>query len=260
MDLREHPQADDLRRPPPEGDEETSGGRAFPHESMERSWPGTLSSLSAESASPRRHDSSAADIGASILERLLDQVDYGMVLASSRGAIRYANQPARIELHRHGPLCVEKGHLKTRVAADRETLRTALADAARGVHRLVSLRHNGGTVVVATLPLRGDAKSDGGEALALLTFGKRSPYEALSVEFFARTNGLTGAEVRVLQALCTGELPRDFADRNGIALSTVRSHMRSVRQKTQASSLRELVHRLAVLPPIPSAVKTVRAH
>ena len=28
----ERPQADDIRRPPPEGDEETSGGRAFPHE------------------------------------------------------------------------------------------------------------------------------------------------------------------------------------------------------------------------------------
>ncbi len=28
----EYPQADDIRRPPPEGDEETSGGRAFPQE------------------------------------------------------------------------------------------------------------------------------------------------------------------------------------------------------------------------------------
>ena len=27
----ERPQADDIRRPPPEGDGETSGGRAFPH-------------------------------------------------------------------------------------------------------------------------------------------------------------------------------------------------------------------------------------
>ena len=226
-------------------------------ESLERSWMGTASSP--PGAAVGAHDN-AAGIGASILERLLDQVDYGMVLASSKGAIHYANQPARSELHRHGPLCVEKGHLKTRAAANREILRVALADAAHGVHRLVSLRHNGGTVVVATLPLRGDARPEGGEALALLTFGKRSPYETLSVEFYARTNGLTGAEARVLQALCTGELPRDFADRHGIALSTVRSHMRSVRQKTQAGSLRELVQRLAVLPPIPSAVKAAGAH
>jgi phosphoribosyl-ATP pyrophosphohydrolase len=32
LQTRECPQADDIRRPPPEGDEESSGGRAFPHE------------------------------------------------------------------------------------------------------------------------------------------------------------------------------------------------------------------------------------
>ncbi|MFZ2652839.1 MAG: LuxR C-terminal-related transcriptional regulator [Burkholderiaceae bacterium] len=200
-------------------------------------------------------------VRASVLSRLLDQIDYGMLLVTDSGAVRFANQQAWRELSRNGPLCIETGHLKTRLATDQETLRSALDEAARGLRRLVSLRYKGRALVVAVLPVASDdADRESGEALALLTFGKRSPCETLSVDFFARSHGLTGAEARILQALCIGKKPMEIADQSGVAISTVRSHVRSIRLKTQSGNLRELVQRLAVLPPITSAMKAVRAY
>jgi hypothetical protein len=40
-----------------------------------------------------------------------------------------------------------------------------------------------------------------------------------------------------------------------VAISTVRSHICSIRQKTQTGSIRELVNRVTVLPPITSVLK-----
>ena len=41
-----------------------------------------------------------------------------------------------------------------------------------------------------------------------------------------------------------------------VAISTVRSHICSIRQKTQTGSIRELINRVTVLPPISPALKT----
>jgi mxaA protein len=48
------PQADDIRRPPPVGVEDTSGGRAFPQEVRVEGWPVTVAPLTPLEASTRR--------------------------------------------------------------------------------------------------------------------------------------------------------------------------------------------------------------
>lgn len=207
---------------------------------------------------PQRSDSGAPGIAASLLVRLLDEVDYGMLLVAPCATVRYVNQSAWRDLARDGPLCIAHGRLTARLAGHQDALHGALADAARGLRQLICLAHKGGDFSVAVLPMA-DADPHA-EALALLTFSRRTPCEALSVDFFARSHRLTGAEARVLQAVCDGEKPKEIAARCGVAISTVRSHVRSVRMKTQTGNLRELVRRLAVLPPISSAMKAMRAH
>ena len=51
-----------------------------------------------------------------------------------------------------------------------------------------------------------------------------------------------------------------IARRFGVALSTVRTQISSIRQKTRSSSLRALVRQVALLPPIVSVLSHTRTH
>jgi DNA-binding CsgD family transcriptional regulator len=199
--------------------------------------------------------------GSALLMRALEEIDYGMVVVSASGALRYANQLARNEMQGNGPLCLSQGQVRGVQPSDQCQLQLALADAVRGRRRLITLGRNGSSISVAVLPLPGgDDDDEHGEPAALLTFGKRQACETLTIDFFARSQGLTGAEARVLQALCGGAKPKEIAAQCDVAISTVRSHICSIRVKTQTANIRQLVDRVAMLPPITPAMKTARTH
>jgi len=200
----------------------------------------------------------AASASTALLMRVLDEIDYGLLLVDATGALRYANQLGLQEVLGSGPLQLVQGRLQARYAADQTTLHLALADAQRGRRRLFTAGHNGGSVSVAAVPMP-SCEADSGETLALLVFGKRNASETLTVDFYARANGLTTAEVNVLKGLCSGVKPKEIAREQGVAISTVRSHICSIRIKTQTGSIRDLINRVAVLPPITPAMKTCAA-
>ena len=68
--------------------------------------------------------------------------------------------------------------------------------------------------------------------------------------FFARSHSLTATEEHVLGILCQGCSAPQVAAQLKVAVSTVRSHVRSLCAKTRSSGVRELVNRVAVLPPV----------
>jgi len=198
---------------------------------------------------------SAAGANATLLARVLDEIDYGLLLVSVAGALRYANQLGLREVTGHGPLYLEHGQLHARAPADQGPLHAALFDAQRGRRRLFSVGHNGGSVSVAAVPMpAGD--DDPNEPLVLLVFGKRCASETLTVDFYARCHALTATETNVLKRICGGLKPKEIAREHGVAISTIRSHICSIRVKTQTESIRDLVNRIAVLPPITPAMKT----
>jgi DNA-binding CsgD family transcriptional regulator len=84
----------------------------------------------------------------------------------------------------------------------------------------------------------------------LLMLGKRRVCEALSVDAYARSHGLTLAEARVLERLASGEAPCQAAQVLGVAISTVRTQIGQIRQKTGARSIRALLREIATLPPL----------
>jgi DNA-binding CsgD family transcriptional regulator len=192
---------------------------------------------------------------ATLLMRVLDEIDYGLLLVTASGTLRYANQLGLHELTSGGPLLLEHGRLHTRAPLDQVPLHAALADAARGKRRLFMVGYNGTTVSVAAVPMP-SADGEVCEPMVLLVFGKRSAAETLTVDFYARSHGLTGAEMNVLKRICGGMKPKEIAREHGVAISTVRSHICSIRIKTQTDSIRELINRVAVLPPITPALKT----
>ena len=61
---------------------------------------------------------------------------------------------------------------------------------------------------------------------------------------------LTATEEQVLGILCQGYSAPQAARQLKVAVSTVRSHVRSLCAKTRSNGVRELVSRVAVLPPV----------
>jgi DNA-binding CsgD family transcriptional regulator len=86
-------------------------------------------------------------------------------------------------------------------------------------------------------------------AIALI-LSRASVCDALMLCFFARSHGLTPAEEQVLGILCQGYSAPEVAVRLHVAVSTVRSHVRSLCTKTHSNGVRALVGQVAVLPPL----------
>lgn len=177
----------------------------------------------------------------------LDSIDYPMLCVTPDHAVRLINRAARRELADPGhPLRLDGEILGVRQAGAASALKRALREALTlGLRRLVVLGDPPTQLTVAVLPL-----GTGDDAGALLLFGRRRLCETLSADWYARERGLTGAEARVLQGLSGGLGLKEIARRHGVALSTVRTHLRSLRGKTGAGSIRELLRQVASLPPV----------
>jgi DNA-binding CsgD family transcriptional regulator len=193
---------------------------------------------------------------APLLIRMLDEIDYGMLVVDGAGALRYANQLGLREVAAGGRLRLAAGRIAAASTHEHGVLAAALLDAQRGRRRLFSLGQHTDAVSVAVVPMPAD--DDAADTLVLLVFGK-SRADTLTIDFYAHSHGLTSAEQAVLKGLCGGLRPKELASRHGVAISTVRSHICNIRTKTRATSIRELVERIAVLPPITPVVKAAAA-
>jgi DNA-binding CsgD family transcriptional regulator len=196
------------------------------------------------------------------LTRMLDEIDYGMLLVTADAQVTYLNHAARLELDGHHPLQLNDRLLGAHSPPDVAPLYEALADAQRGLRKLLTLGVGPHQVSISVVPLHdmaqagpGSARGDKDSGLTLLVLGKRQVCEQLSVQGYARSHQLTPAETRVLEGLCGGRRPSAIAAEAGVAVSTVRTQIGSIRAKTGAASIRELVRQVAVLPPLVSALR-----
>ena len=187
-------------------------------------------------------------VPAHALAAALDELDYGIVLLQADMTVVHVNDAARAELDDLHPLQLVGRELRPRFGRDVAALLEAVDGAAvRGLRRLLTLGRDTERTSVSVVPLEG---APGEGRTVLIVLGKRAVCETLSIEGYARSHGLTGAETRVLTELCKGTPPTAIASALGVAISTVRSQIGSVRLKTGASSIRVLVREIAVLPPV----------
>jgi len=197
----------------------------------------------------------SGNLGAGLLLKLLDEIDYGLMLLAGDGRVRMANRPARVECTSGGAMRLQHGRLDAINAADQAALLRALAAAQQGRRTMLRVGRAAQAVDLAVVPITNDDDDDSSAAHALVVIGKRQVCEALSVEMFARAHRLTAAEGNVLQALCNGLEPTSIARQFGVAVSTIRTQVSSIRLKTEAGSIRDLVKQVAVLPPIVTALR-----
>lgn len=179
---------------------------------------------------------------------VLEGIDYGLWLLGHEGQVLLANRSAMSACCRDGPFALQDGQLIVREPTFRTRFAEALADAHLGLRRLVRVAQAGARSLAAVVPHRRSADSDKPQALVLL--GRRAACEPLSLEMFAHSHRLTLAETMVLAGLCEGLSPTQLAQRLSVALSTVRTQLNSIRAKTGATSLRELLLQVNALPPV----------
>ncbi len=191
------------------------------------------------------------------LTRMLDEIDYGMLLVTSDGQVLYLNHTARLELDSAHPLQLMGQSLRAQRPQDVAPLYDALSSAQRGLRRLLTLGEGANRTSVSVVPLPpGQGQRLGDQSPAtLLVLGKREVCASLSVQGYARSMGLTPAETRVLERLCAGVRPNTIAVEQAVAVSTIRTQIGSIRAKTGASSISDLVRQVAVLPPVVGALR-----
>jgi DNA-binding CsgD family transcriptional regulator len=189
------------------------------------------------------------------LAALIDELAHGVVITTEEGRILHANQAARHELVRAKCIALWQGGLvqACRPECDSE-LQLAIARAAGGLVHLAALEGPG--ISVAVVPLKHSAA----DARCALVFSRASVCDPLMLGFFARRHGITPAEHQVLAGLCEGMSAPQIASQLRVAVSTIRSHVRSICAKTRASSVRDLVQRVAVLPPVAPAFPHEAVH
>lgn len=184
--------------------------------------------------------------------KLVDEVECGLIVCDSRGLVRFANRAAVQELTSARMLYRRDEDLRC-VGSGGAALDAALrVTAIKGRRQLLTLTHQGDRLMVSLIPFTVDACA---EPLVLIVLGRRGPCSALGLEMLSGVHGLTLTERRVLAGLMSEAAPRQIAVDQGVALSTVRSHISAIRSKMGVRTIEALLIRVAEVPQVPPALR-----
>lgn len=208
---------------------------------------------------------------AETLALLVDALVWPLMLLRSDGTLLHANRAAQQALttRRHLKLGPQQ-RLQTADPARADELQAALA-AGRAGQRL--LMHWPGTedCTATVLPLAAPAglpAADDEGPVILVALGMASGHAGVAPDpasppgkpqalpadadtsAYAKANGLTPAEARVLQRLALGDSPARAAHALGVSVATVRSQAAAIRRKAGHGSTAALVSAAARSSPI----------
>jgi DNA-binding CsgD family transcriptional regulator len=185
---------------------------------------------------------------------IVDQVDQGLALLSSDTSVILINQAFRRACSRSQTLRLTSQHLVLANGQNGE-LRRAVELAVGGRRTLLEV-HGEDTdrLQLAVMPLGRTAPGQTGSRPVLLVLGRQQLCEPVSRTLFCSNHHLTPAESTVLRLLADGMSPELIARTANVAVSTVRTQIVSIRQKTGAGSIGELLRLLAGLPQMPMSL------
>ncbi len=192
---------------------------------------------------------------AALLLRVMDEIDYGVLVIDEQGQLRHANHLARHELASRRVVMNQGGTLLGVRTELSEQIEHALQQALRGQRRLLLLKEHGHELSLAFVPLSHPLEADPPTVLVLLS--RQSACDNLSIRMYARSQNLSPSEEAVMMALCRGLSIPEIAAEHGVAQSTVRSQIKALREKTGSASIRHLLQRINSLPPMVPALRIV---
>jgi DNA-binding NarL/FixJ family response regulator len=206
----------------------------------------------------------------SLLACALDEIACGVIILDALARLQHANLAGQAVLQKSQVLCTQDTRIRATHSPDSSKLHDAIAKALKGKRSMLTLGSRSQTTV-AVVPLNRHIQPQNhpplGEntpahALSLtnpsprvaLIFSRSGMCEALMMSFFARAYKLTRSEEQILSLLCVGHTAPEMAKQLSVGEATVRTHIRSICQKTHSSGIRDITKRLALLPPLMSAV------
>lgn len=204
------------------------------------------------------HPADTTDVPHDMFFMLMDELAFGMVVLGVNGHILMCNHAARCELDRCRVLGERDNQLYARTQEGSRQMRAALDEVQRGKRSLIDLVGEGAMVSLVASPP--PAECEPTQAVAILLFAKPAVCEPITLSLFCRCHKLTKTEEHVLGILCLGYSTPEIALQLNVAVSTVRSHVRSLCAKTGACGVRGLVNLVAVLPPVASGQRLAPVH
>lgn len=196
-------------------------------------------------------------LGQDLLLRVLDEVDYGLLVIDAQGHIRHANHLARHEMSTGRVIVTHSRSLLGRNTELTTQIQSALEHALRGQRRLLQLKQGEHELSLAFVPLSHPLEFDAPTVLVLLS--RKNACDNLALRMFARSQNLSPSEEAVLLALCRGASIPEIASDHKVAESTVRSQIKALREKTGCGSIRALMQKVHSLPPMVPALRVISA-
>jgi DNA-binding CsgD family transcriptional regulator/PAS domain-containing protein len=202
--------------------------------------------------------SDALDLQSIMATRLAETVDHlstGILLTEESGRITYMNGSAEAILKDGNALKSRDGHLVAARPQVRDALSRALqestagrAPATSGQHAIPLPDDEGSGLIANVLPLQW---RDGRNPLAALpgaaaviiqdpAEGAPPPVEAIGLLY-----GLTAAERNVLEHVAASHTPQETADRLGVSVNTIKTHLQKIFAKTSTARQADLVRLVA---------------
>jgi DNA-binding CsgD family transcriptional regulator len=188
----------------------------------------------------------ALDRRASTLDEACDRVAAGMIGFDEGGRALFANEAARrISARDHGLALDRSGrpHAADRAANQRlaELQRDVASGGAGGLVRVPRPNGEPAYVVIVAPLFRGDGL-DGGRRRGTLFVIHDPLHRGPTVpQLVAELFGLPLGSATLLAALAAGEELKDYAERAGISMNTVRFHLKTAYARTGAKRQSELV-------------------
>ena len=204
-----------------------------------------------------------------VLANVLDEIACGVIVLDAQGQLIHHNLAGHLVLQKAKCLQLKKGVVAPVEEADANPFQQALAKALNGKRSMLTLGTQPPTAI-AVVPLdrhssyefhQGAAdqatsshRLSANSAKIAIIFSRSGMCEALMMSFFSRAYHLTRSEEQILSLLCTGLTAPEMAQQLRVGEATVRTHIRNICAKTDSNGIREIVKRLALLPPLMAAV------
>lgn len=189
----------------------------------------------------------------SLYEQILDKLDMGVALLDERGRIVSSNHAARQAMRPEHGLNVIGNRLVAAEAADIGRLRKAIADASSIISsplqaqqgQCIGLRDRSGTIVTE-LVIKPCSETELGardEHIAVAVYIHTNIREAHPINSEALTGlyGLTGKEAITATLVASGMGLSDVAAQMAVSVNTVKTHLRSVYDKTGLNRQAQLI-------------------
>jgi DNA-binding CsgD family transcriptional regulator len=194
------------------------------------------------------------------LHCLLNEVGFGILILNEQLEVHFCNHTARQALGKVGLSCLSGHDSDTSgecLGLHRRKISEFYAQAklaAKGQRKFVLLGDDVDQIVVALSPINlGEQYLQFG---VLVTTERKSVCKSSSLWAYGKALALTASELKVLHLLADGDGPKIVAENLKVSVTTVRSHIRSIIDKTASANLREVLLKVSKLPPMSSVSLT----